>query len=218
MIIGLVGLIGSGKGTVGDILEESYGFKKQSFAGPLKDATATVFNWPRHLLEGDTPESREWRETVDPYWTEQLGYEVTPRLAMQKMGTEAGRDVFGDKIWVTALKSRIDNDALNLDHVITDVRFPNEIDIIREWGGKVYRVKRGEDPEWYETARIQNTSPKSVNVEIGKTMEKRYPEIHVSEWAWAGADFDDIIENDLTIDDLKSRIEELFISKEIDLL
>ena len=35
MIIGLVGLIGSGKGTVGDILIEQ-GFKHESFANSLK--------------------------------------------------------------------------------------------------------------------------------------------------------------------------------------
>ena len=213
MIIGLVGFIGSGKGTVGDILESNYGFKRQQFAGSLKDATSAIFDWPRHLLEGDTPESREWREKKDDYWSKALGRDITPRSALQLMGTEAGRNVFGDKLWTTSVKAKIDNDHLNLDHVITDVRFPNEIDAIREWGGKVYRVKRGDDPEWYRVAEIQNQHPKSVNVKIGKTMENNYPEVHVSEWAWVGYEFDGVIENDGSFDDLKEKVEKLLIKQ-----
>ena len=59
MIIGICGLIGCGKGTVGDILVDDYGFTKLSFADKLKDGVATVFNWDRAMLEGDTVESRE---------------------------------------------------------------------------------------------------------------------------------------------------------------
>ena len=142
MIIGLVGFIGSGKGTVGDILETNYGFRKQQFAGSLKDAASAIFDWPRHLLEGDTSESRKWREKKDEYWSNALGMELSPRLALQLLGTESGRNVFGDNLWTTSVKARIDNDRVNLDHVITDVRFPNEIDVIRQWGGRVYRVNK----------------------------------------------------------------------------
>ena len=67
MIVGLVGLIGSGKGTVGDMLIEQ-GFVQASFAEPLKDATASIFNWDRELLAGVTDDSRAWREKVDPWW------------------------------------------------------------------------------------------------------------------------------------------------------
>ena len=63
MIIGLLGFAGSGKGTVADILV-SKGFKKESFADPVKDAVAAIFGWERSLLEGDTDESRIFRETT----------------------------------------------------------------------------------------------------------------------------------------------------------
>ena len=67
-IIGVVGFMNSGKGTVGDILNE-YGYVSESFARPLKDAVSNIFGWPRSLLEGDTGFSRKWREEKDIWWS-----------------------------------------------------------------------------------------------------------------------------------------------------
>ena len=53
MIIGICGLIGSGKGTVADVLVDQ-GFTKVSFADKLKDGVSTIFGWDRAMLEGDT--------------------------------------------------------------------------------------------------------------------------------------------------------------------
>ena len=89
-IVGICGLIGSGKDTVAKRLIENHGFQKVSFAETLKDATADIFQWPRELLEGDTDESRVWREREDFWWSKKLGWKVTPRKALQIMGTEAG--------------------------------------------------------------------------------------------------------------------------------
>ena len=72
MIVGLLGFIGSGKGTAGDILKDM-GFTPVSFAKGVKDVTAEMFGWPRHLLEGDTQVSREWREQPDKFWSEEFG-------------------------------------------------------------------------------------------------------------------------------------------------
>ena len=68
MIIGICGLIGSGKGTVADVLVDQ-GFKKVSFADRLKDGVSTIFGWDRAMLEGDTDESRQWREQRDDFWS-----------------------------------------------------------------------------------------------------------------------------------------------------
>ena len=73
MIIGFVGLIGSGKDTAADYLVNNRGFKRDSFAAPLKDAVANVFGWDRNLLEGATAESRHWREQTDLWWASRLG-------------------------------------------------------------------------------------------------------------------------------------------------
>jgi hypothetical protein len=188
MLVGLVGFAGAGKGTVGDVLVEKHSFKKFAFADTLKDTVSTMFGWRRDLLEGDTNESREFRENIDPFWSARFGEDVTPRMILQKMGTEAGRNVFHEDFWVHALEKRIQNEK---NVVISDVRFPNEINFIRYSGGFIVRVSRGPEPEWYQTAYDQNINEKY-------SMKSKYPNVHVSEWAWIGTRFDYEINNDGT--------------------
>ena len=66
-IIGIAGLIGSGKDTVANHLINEHNFQRIKFADKLKDGVSAIFDWPRDLLEGDTDESREWRETPDEF-------------------------------------------------------------------------------------------------------------------------------------------------------
>jgi hypothetical protein len=195
MIIGLVGFIGSGKGTVGDILEQK-GFIKDSFAKPLKDACAVMFGWPRELLEGDTEMSRKWREEPDNYWSEKFGRVFTPREALQKMGTEAGRDVFHKDIWVISLLNR----AKGKDVVVTDVRFKNEIQYIQDNGGIVIRVKRGVDPIWFPHLE-------KINLESERTKFMKFESTHKSEWDWVGCEFNYTIGNNGSIQDLGKEVE-----------
>ena len=101
MIIGICGLIGSGKGTVADILEEHHSFDKVSFADTLKNAAATIFRWDRAMLEGDTKDSREKREQVDEWWAERLDIlDFSPRYLLQYLGTEVMRNNLHPDIWV----------------------------------------------------------------------------------------------------------------------
>lgn len=188
MIIGVVGFIGSGKGTVADILVQKHNFTKLSFADSLKDATAAIFGWPRHLLEGETAESRAWREEKDEWWSEKTGKYITPRNMLQVMGTEVGRDMLDPNIWIYSLERKMD---LYPNVVIADVRFPNEIKFIQEKGGFVIRVKRGSDPEWYDTAY-------RANKESNTDLMVDYP-IHYSEWAWIGSIMDHELHNTGTV-------------------
>lgn len=187
MIIGIAGFQGSGKDTIADYLCNIYGFKRDSFAATLKDAVAAVFGWDRELLEGRTKESRAWRETVDPWWANRLNMpNLTPRLVLQKWGTEVARKSWHDDTWIASLENKL-NRAHN-DIVITDVRFPNEIKAIKNAGGVVIRVVRGPEPEWYDIAVDTNSG-------TFNHMAQAYPEVHPSEWAWIGTDFDAIIDN-----------------------
>lgn len=180
MIIGLVGYIGAGKGTVRDILVRENGYHGFAFADALKDAVATIFTWPRGLLEGDSNASRAFRERVDPWWSHKLGYEVTPRLILQKFGTEACRNGIADNIWIAALEKRMQGYQ---DVVISDVRFPNEIDFVRSVGGVIIRVRRGEDPTDEELSKM-----------------------HISETAWKGLPVNYTLVNDSTLDNLKDNV------------
>jgi hypothetical protein len=193
-ILGVIGFIGSGKGTVGNLLIEK-GFHKDSFASPLKDACSNIFGWPRHLLEGDTELSRKWREVPDAFWSEQFQKPFSPRLALQLLGTEAGRNIFHPDIWVVSLLNR----AKGRDTVVTDVRFKNEIKHIRNNGGLIIRIKRGKDPEWFNDFVNYNADPTKF--------PKPNVDIHLSETDWIGCDYDFVIENEGSIDDLAKKID-----------
>lgn len=122
---------------------------------------------------------------------------LTPRWVLQWWGTEVCRRSFHDDIWIASLEARLRNAKDNI--VISDCRFPNEIKAIKNAGGKVIRVVRGEDPEWYDVAVETNTG--NFN-----HMAKAYPDVHASEWAWVGTDFDAVINNNGTVDDLYKQI------------
>ena len=202
MIIGICGFIGSGKDTVADYLVNFHEFRRESFANTLKDAVAAVFGWDRTLLEGRTKEAREWREQVDPWWAERLDMPtLTPRWVLQYWGTEVCRRAFHDDIWIASLENKLRSSR---DHVvISDCRFPNEITSIKRAGGKIIWVKRGALPDWYETAVSANSGHNFAIQEL------KIKKIHASETAWVGTEFDAVIENDSTIDDLYKQISNL---------
>lgn len=179
MIIGLCGEQGSGKNTIGNILVERYGFHQMAFADALKDIVAIMFGWKRELLEGDTEESRIWREEVDEWWSSRLGIvKFTPRTALQMVGTNAMRDGFHPDIWIALIERRL-SEYKNV--VITDVRFSNEMRMIRKHGGYIIRIERGD-----------NTSP-----------------IHKSELEWRQMGVQYNIKNDGEIKDLYDKIGEI---------
>jgi hypothetical protein len=204
MIIGFVGFIGSGKDTAADYLVNFHGFRRDSFANTLKDAVAAVFSWDRVLLEGRTKEAREWREQVDTWWAERLDIpKLTPRWILQHWGTEVCRQGFHDDIWIASLENKMRKTTDNI--VISDVRFPNEIKAIHNAGGKVIRIKRGEEPEWYQDAVNANQGRGNMSWLISTDRLKKLG-IHASETAWVGGNIDVTIDNNGSIDDLFSQI------------
>ena len=195
MLIGVVGLIGSGKGTVADRLEQKHGFRKDSFAKSLKDAVSSMFNWDREMLEGKTDESRAWRETPDTWWSDNLQMPVSPRLALQVIGTEVFRGAYNNNIWVASLLRRVGDRNV----VVSDVRFPNEIKMIQEFGGHVIWVKR-DIPEWANTGMEAALG----NEQAIKEMDNLG--VHSSEWAWTSSQFDYTINNDKGLQELQDSI------------
>lgn len=202
MIVGVCGFIGSGKDTVADYLVNFHEFRRESFASTLKDAVSAIFGWDRILLEGRTKEAREWREEVDPWWAERLAMPtLTPRWVLQYWGTEVGRRSFHDDIWIASLENKLRNSKDSI--VVSDCRFPNEIDSIKKLGGKIIWVQRGELPSWYDLALEAN---KGSNVALN---DLKAAKIHASEWAWIGHEFDAILDNNGTIEELYQQVKNL---------
>ena len=125
--------------------------------------------------------------------------EITPRLVLQLFGTDCLRNGFYDGVWVSLLKKHIlDNPG---DYVVPDVRFRNEQNMIRELGGKVWQIKRGKDPVWFQRAIHDNANPDTSNLMHGF-------DIHESEYKWIDVNtrFDSIIHNEGTIEELEQLV------------
>jgi hypothetical protein len=117
-------------------------------------------------------------------------------MVLQQWGTEVCRKAFHDDIWIASVENKLRTSKDNI--VISDCRFPNEIESIRRAGGKVVRIARGADPAWFSLAKIQPDQMKQV-----------YPAIHASEYGWASSEFDVVIDNNGSIDDLYKELKNL---------
>lgn len=140
MIIGITGKKGSGKSSIADYIVDKYGYTQMSWADPLK---ATIY-----AFFGITPE-QEYEMKNDPGIkvlliddSEQpIIHEQTLRKFEQVLGTEVGREIFGEDHWVNLLDDRYsygENDNI----VISDCRFPNEYNWIKNRDGIIINVVR----------------------------------------------------------------------------
>ncbi len=202
MIVGIAGYIGSGKDTIADYLITFKGFKRMSYAGPLKDAIASIFGWDRDLLEGTTTYSREWRDIVDPWWAERLNIpNLTPRFVLQQWGTEVGRRAFHDDIWIASIENQLRTTKDNI--VLSDCRFPNELRSIKRIGGLTIRVTRGNNPPWHDAAIAYNFGDKD-SLKILQSYN-----VHASEYSSVGLDYDYYVENSGSVDELHRKIDSI---------
>ncbi len=136
-IIGLIGFAGAGKDSVANILADDFGFSVMKNAEGLKSMLRTFLRLRgvtndeiARMIEGDLKELP----------TDYLGGK-SPRHAMVTLGTEWGRDLISPNLWVDTLRDRINNHPSERI-VVSDVRFTNEADLIREMGGEIWRIDR----------------------------------------------------------------------------
>jgi hypothetical protein len=190
MIIGISGKIGSGKDTLSVVINyladksapdsfnrweqpvEEFTYKNKKYAENLKCMVCFLIGCNRIDLE-----DREFKE-------KELGEEwdgLTPRKILQLLGTEAGREIIHPNIWVNSLFADYTTDS---NWIITDVRFPNEAQAIKDRGGIVLRIERPGG-------------------------ESHCGGAHASETALDDYDFDIVINNDGTIEELIDKVKQL---------
>ena len=158
-LVGIAGRAGSGKDTVADMMVADKGFQKTAFAKPIKDGCKAMFGLSDEQLYG------ELKETVIPE------YGCTPREILQWAGTEFGRNMVHQNIWLMQVERQWrDLQALNSeDHycpglVVADVRFENEAAMIRRLGGLVVHVQRPDGTIASQKGYADHSSEQSLPV------------------------------------------------------
>ena len=142
MLVGITGHKQAGKSTIGNFLAEHYGFETIGFADPVKEMALAIdplIPTDGECILGYYPRLRDVVELYGEDAAKGLFPEV--RRLYQRIGTEAGREVLGENVWVDALFHRI-RESEQHNWAVTDVRFVNEAKAIRSRGGKVFKVTR----------------------------------------------------------------------------
>lgn len=193
-------------------------WKVKRFADKLKDMVCLLLGCTREQLEDrefkEKELGEEW-EYTDKIWLgsaqasfpNESGFDyikrrLTPRKILQLLGTEAGRNIIHPNIWVNALMSEYKGiDIVNgmpeewgyPNWIITDMRFPNELEAVKAKGGITIRINR----------------------HIVGTDDLKLEDNHPSETALDNATFDHVIVNDGTIEDLIEKVKTILIEERV---
>ena len=151
-IIGLSGFARAGKDETAKVLVEEFGFVQIAFADKLREMLYALNPIVAVLSRSCTETIREgWEPTESQIYLQDVidtvgwdGYKETKvgpeiRRLLQRLGTEAGRKTLWDTIWIDATLANLDADA---KVVVSDARFFNEFDAIKDRGGKIWRITR----------------------------------------------------------------------------
>lgn len=214
MIIGINGKIGVGKDTVGEIIQKLCAtnngpeFEIKKFAGKLKQIASLLTGIPVEKFEDQefkkTLLGPEWGtvnknvlNSIPAFEDVQFNHLMSVRELLQKLGTEAMRDGLHTNVWVNALFA--DYTSTDSNWIITDMRFPNEMEAIVARSGITIRVMR------------------SFNHKMGskETGTLDLTPLHPSETALDDAEFDYEIINDGEIVDLIEKVKEILIKEKI---
>ena len=182
IIIGLCGAAGAGKGTAAEALG-GCGLLELAFADAIYTAVANITGYSVLDLK-----DRTFKEVPIPW----LGGK-SPRHLLQTLGTEWGRNMIADDIWVRATMRHIDNlrGVLTTGVVISDVRFDNEAVAIRSRGGVVWEIRRtssscldgqaskhaserGVDPALVDAVIVNDSTAESLKREVAAMFSRQY--------------------------------------------
>lgn len=138
MLLGLSGAAGSGKDTVADYLVATHGFKRYAFADAVRDAALAI-----------DPLIDCYRLTTiiaDIGWDRAKREKPEVRRLLQRLGTEVGRQILGENCWVDIVYRKWNADGFP-NAVVTDLRFANEENFVREETGYVIQIVRPNNPD-----------------------------------------------------------------------
>lgn len=231
MIIGISGYAGSGKDTVGEMLQQllqkeadtSMGMRTcdiKKFADPLREVVSTLLGISIDYTYTDMFKTSPIEL---PYYKSGTDQIMTGREFLQLIGTDLLRNQLSENVWVNALlaKYRPKN-----TWIITDVRFPNELKAVHEAGGIVIRIERPFIPkpneivevytfsDWHKGEYVKTTDGTHTVVIANKyrveSTRIRKSDLHISEIALDNTDqyskFDHFIYNNGTLDQLKAHV------------
>ncbi len=179
MLIGIMGRKYSGKDTIADYISSKYSYQKIAFAEPLKKGCQIMFQFTDKQLEED-------KEVIDEYWG------VTPRKVFQYIGTDVIRNGMenlipgiGNDFWINSCMRKYYNlrDS-GIKTVISDVRFPNELERIHKEGGIVIKVTR---------SSLENSDTHASEIQIDEMVE------------------DYLVTNDSDLDSLYEKIDSILL-------
>jgi energy-coupling factor transporter ATP-binding protein EcfA2 len=194
-IVGIAGESGSGKSTVAQMIADIYREVGQNtrivgLADPMKTFCQEIFDWPESALWGPShlrnvaPEGSSWRRPD--------GAPLTPRFALQTLGSEWGRNCDSDlwaKVWQRQTLLRLKS---NIATIAPDVRFQNEVSVIKATGGLVIRVVRPTQQTYWKR--------------LWREVRRRLGLLHASELGVVG---DVVLFNDSTLEDLRVKVRRL---------
>lgn len=142
-IIALSGFARSGKDEAAKVLVEEFGFKRVAFADKLREVLYALNPRVSYYQSKSVPgHYTTVKDVIDEYgWAgyKETKYGAEIRRLLQRLGTEAGRQTLWDSIWIDAAFANQPDDA---KIVVSDARFFNEFDAVRNRGGRVWRIER----------------------------------------------------------------------------
>lgn len=183
-VIGLMGSAGAGKDTVAGFLVRNHGFERIAFADPLKELALELDPEIKRDLVGDTITLQEHLSHI----VERMGWDRAKSIPavreyLQRLGV-AAREKIHEDVWVDAAFAKMDH-RKDRRYVITDVRFPNEIEFVcGDVRGEVWLVDR-----------------ESVNP----------PNNHISETAWRNVIPDVVVPNNGTFQELEDTVTRILL-------
>lgn len=188
------------------------------FADKVKDIVCLLINCTREQLENrdfkEYPLGEEWdlivttssygarpeiRAPDGAQWAHDTYVRMTPRLLLQLVGTNCGRDIIHPNLWVNSLFSEYKGPKMSEYNpskwIIPDMRFPNELKAVQEKGGLIIRIER----------------PNKNEI----TLDDLSKTLHPSETSLDHIKFENVIINDGTIEDLIYKVKELLTKNNI---